>query len=198
MKKQKMGFVFSLLIMILFLSCENVSQQTINEAKAAIENAKACGASVFCQDQFHSAQTAYDSALSEIAVQSKKKQLERKFSKAIEFLQKSINTANNAFNETLMKKEKLRVEIQRSLSKANNFLDSTELLMNQGKRSKRTTSIILVNLDSLKVLIEQVKTQLADDELLKAQGNVETVVIQTKILYLKTISLLHAQKNKSK
>jgi hypothetical protein len=194
MNIRKIFFVTMLFFTAPFLCCESISPQTINEAKAAIENAKSCGALLFCQEQFHSAQRSYDSAVAEIEKQSKNKRSDRTYAKAMEYLQRSINNATVAFNETLMKKEKLRSETIRSISTANGFLDSTENLITQSKKSKRTISGIQANIDSLKSSLGTVDSLLVHDELVKAQGNAESVVIQSKILHLKTISLLHLQK----
>ncbi len=159
----------SLVTVGLIAGCAKVPQQSVSEAQAALDSAKAVSADVYSKEQFDSAQASFDLATATIQEQEKKLSFMRDYSKVTELLTISKAAATNAVSSTEANKEKFRTEAVTAISETQNLIDSVNVMITSAQNNKMDVTAWTANVDSAKILMTSASDLLNTGDLVSAR-----------------------------
>jgi hypothetical protein len=153
----------------LFAGCSQIPQQSINEAKAALEAAKKADAHKYARSQLQAAQVSYDLAKKEITEESRKLPFMRKYSKIVETLKSATSAAESALSAVETAKNQMTGETQGLLAGAQAIVDSVDSIVIKAAAKKKNTETISAELDSVNARIRDAGAVLGSGDLFAAK-----------------------------
>jgi len=158
--KTFLSLVGFLLVLGLIAGCAKAPQEKVDEAKAAVEAARAAEADRYNADLFNAAQDSLNAAMAEIEAQNSKFALTRNYDRANALLESVISNARAAQEGVMAKKEEIKAEAQNLLTGAQAALDEVKKLMARAPRGKEGREVL-----------EQMQTELSGVEAQLAEAN---------------------------
>jgi hypothetical protein len=185
MNKGSILSVTAIAALTCFVACERVPQNSIDDARAALERADNAGGRNWTPTQLKAGHAFYDSAMKEISLEKKKLPFMRKYKKASDLL----DLANEAGHYTVETMESARKRCVNLLGKAKVLTDSTEIRLSSATVKKTDIKRLQAALDSAKmfqkeahVLLESSDLQFAEDKAIEAFNKSEDVANGTNEL----------------
>jgi len=167
---------------LLFTGCAKVPQQQVDQAKSALESARAAEADKYVAPEFNAAQDSLNAALTEIEKQKSVSPLSRKYDRVKFTLLAVVTIAQSAKEKSGEEKAKVAVLVDSTLSlvKASSA-QANELLI---KAHKSNTVI-----DSLRMQLAIVDTTILQAEMMKNNGDLVDVLDNLNACSVKLDSL---------
>jgi hypothetical protein len=153
----------------LFAGCSQVPQQSINEAKTALEAAKKAEAHKYAHSQLQAAQVSYDLAKKEISEETRKLPFMRKYTKIVETLKSATSAAESALSAAETAKNQMTSETQSLLADAQAIVDSVDSIVIRAAIKKKNTDTISAGLDSVNARIRDAGAVLGSGDLFAAK-----------------------------
>lgn len=190
------GIVISVAVW-LFAGCSQIPQQSINDAKTALESAKKADAQKYARSQFQAAQVSYELAKKEISEESRKLPFMRKYSKIVETLKSATSAAESALSAAEAAKNQLNRESQGLLAGAQAIVDSVDSVLIKAANKKKNTDTLSAELDSVNVKIRDAGAVLGSGDLLAAKEKAMIAHTSAQELAAKTLILFPPKKGSS-
>lgn len=187
------GFIVSV-VFLLFVGCSQIPQQSINEARAALESAKKADAQKYARSQLLAAQVSYDLAKKEISEESRKLPFMRKYSKIIETLKSATSAAESALNAAETAKNQMTSETQGLLAGAQALVDSLDSIIVKAANKKKNTETLSAELDSVNAKIRDAGSLLGSGDLFAAKENAVKAQTSAQVLAANAYVLFPAKK----
>ena len=169
---------------VLLFGCTQIPQQSINEAKTALEAAKKAEAQKYAPSQLQAAQVSYGLAKKELAEESRKLPFMRKYTKIIETLKSAISAAESALAAAESTKNQMAGEAQGHLARAQAIVDSVDSIIRSSTNKKKNTETLSAELDSVNAKIRDAGAVLGSGDLFAAKE--KAALAQTSALALAT------------
>jgi uncharacterized protein (UPF0147 family) len=182
------------LVMLFLVGCTKVPQQTITEAKTALEAAKKADAQKYARSQFQAAEVSYELAKKELSEESKKMPFMRKYSKIIETLKSSTSAAESAQSAAETAKNQLTDETQGLLARAQTIVDSLDTIIIATKNKKKSLESLSPDLDSVNANIRVAGAVLGAGDLFAAKDKAVMAHTSAQTLSAKIQEMLPAKK----
>jgi tetratricopeptide (TPR) repeat protein len=144
----------------LLAGCAKAPQQSVDEAKAALEAARTEGADRYAPELFNAAQDSLNAAMAEIEAQNSKFALTRNYDRAQQQLEAAKTSANAAKDAVTAKKEEVKAEAQNLMTQAQAAVDEVKTLMAKAPRGKEGRQVL-----------DQMQTELSGVEATIAEGS---------------------------
>lgn len=174
MKKRILtGFAALTVVVILFSSCSKVPQVEIDAAKAAIEEAKAMGAQEFVNESYVAVQDSMKSVTE--AIEAQKSKFIKNYSDAKEKLVVVAKMAEDLKQQTTVRIEEIRTEVQTSITEAENIVEANLRLLLEAPKGKEGTvalEAIRGDISIIETTIQEAKDLLENNELINAQSKI--------------------------
>ena len=119
-----------------YLGCAKAPGAEVNQAKAAIEAAKAAEAESYVAEQYKSASDSLNAALAAIEKQNSAFALSRNYTDAKRQLASAVELANKATADAAAAKEAKKAENEKMIVDAKAALDSARLLLQKAPKGK--------------------------------------------------------------
>lgn len=145
--------VAATLILIGINGCVQPPMQETNNARAAIEAARASEAMLYAGPLFSAAGDSLDSAL--VVIHLQKKRIFRDYSRALAQLNAAVEIANASKKAAAVGKEQMRTEAQADIVKTVRALDECIRLHTKAKKEKKDVDLLDGQLDEIRELLEQ-------------------------------------------
>jgi hypothetical protein len=188
-----------LLVSVLIIAgCSQIPQQSINDAKNALDAAKKADAHKYAASKFQAAQVSYELARKEISEESRKIPFMRKYTKIVETLQSATSAAESALTAAEEKKNQLTAETQGLLAGAQTIVDSVDSIIKIAAGKKKNTDSLSAKLDSVNVQIRDAGAVLGSGELFAAKEKAVLAQSGAVALAKHAEGLLPAKKTPSK
>lgn len=110
-------------------ACAAPPQQLVEQARKAMEDAKASGAEMYAPDAMNKAMEAFNAAETEMAAQGKKFAASRNYKVAMEKFQESMASFEQAKMDASAAKEVMKGEVDLMMKDASAVVDSTEQML---------------------------------------------------------------------
>jgi len=158
---------------LFFAGCVQFPQQSVNDAKTALDAAKKAEANKYAPSQMQAAQVSYELAKKELMEESRKMPFVRKYIKIIETLKSAQSAAESALSATETAKNQLTAETQDQLARAQAVVDTVDSIIVFAKARKKNTDSLLsslsMDLDSLNAKIRDAGAVFGSGDLLAAK-----------------------------
>lgn len=178
----------------LIAGCSQVPQQSINEAKSALEAAKKADAHKYAHSQLQAAQVSYDLAKKEITEESRKLPFMRKYTKIVETLKSATSAAESALSAVETAKNQMTSETQGLLAGAQAIVDSVDSIIIKAAAKKKNTETISAELDSVNARIRDAGAVLGSGDLFTAKKKAVLAKTSAQTLAADAEGLLPAKK----
>lgn len=154
---------------LIMVSCSKLPQAEIDEAKAAIENARNAGAEMYVQENFILLQDSMNSVMA--GIEAKKSKFLKNYSKSIEKLAGVKAFAEQITQQTETRIVEIKSEIQATVAEAQALVESNKNLILEAPRGKEGTSAleaIKQELSAVEAAINEAGAMMESNELLTA------------------------------
>jgi len=178
----------------LFAGCSQIPQQSINEAKTALEAAKKADAHKYAPSQLQAAQVSYELAKKEITEESRKLPFMRKYIKIVETLKSATSAAESALSAAETAKNQMTSETQGLLAGAQAIVDSVDSIVIKAAAKKKNTETISAELDSVNARIRDAGAVLGSGDLFAAKEKAVLAKTSAQTLAADAEGLLPAKK----
>lgn len=149
--------LMTVILLALFLAgCDDLPQQDINDANAALDAAKKAGADKYVPDLFNAAKQALDKAMA--AVKEEESGMFSNFDEARNLLAAAKTSAENAAKAVAAKKEQVKGEAEALLSQIPDQVKAAQNAWRKAPRGKGTREA----LEQMKAEIAQAAAQQAE------------------------------------
>jgi hypothetical protein len=172
-------------VVVLFTSCAKVPQVDIDNAKAAIEAAKAAEANRYVPADFNKAQDTLNAALAAVENQKSKFALFRSYKESKKLLVSTVNLANKAKENAAIRKEQVKQEVMQSLTDAQTLVTEIKELITKapkGKEGKAALEAIQADLALVEASLTEVTTLANNGDYLTAQDKVNAAKVKATSL----------------
>jgi hypothetical protein len=122
-------------------SCSKVPQAEIDAANTAIEQSKLAGAEVYVHDSFVALQDSMNSVM--VGIESQKSKFFKNYGTAKEQLVGIVTLAENVKQQTEVKKEEMKAEIQTLMTETQTLIESNKQLIAQAPKGKEGAAALL-------------------------------------------------------
>lgn len=174
------GLATVMLTTVLFVSCSKVPQNEIDAANAAIQEAKMEGAEVYKNDEYITLQDSMRSVM--INVENQNSKFIKNYGSEKKKLEQIISMAHNLKQQTVIKKEEIKHEIQNSIAQVNLLIETNKKLITEAPKGKEGTTALL----SIKSELDAIELALTDAKLKFEDGE-----------YLTSLNMVKASKDKA-
>ncbi len=140
MKNKFFAGIAIVIFAVVMSGCSKVPQAEIDAANTAIANAKAAGADVYASENFIALKDSMNNVM--INIESQKSKFFKSFSDEKELLAGISSYAAEVEKEAEMKKEELKVNIQKTLSEISTLIASNHSLVLEAPKGKEGTSAL--------------------------------------------------------
>jgi hypothetical protein len=181
MKSRVVTLLVGSAAMAFLVGCAQVPQQSIHDAKKALEDAQKGGAELYAPSQFKAAQVSFDLAMKELSAENRKLPFMRKYTKVIETLKSTTSAAESAAAAVDGAKTQIRTETAAIIAHTKSLADSVAALLK--KVAKKNIGTRAADLDAVKADIKSAEESLKADNLLAAKE--KATVAQDKAMAIK-------------
>lgn len=178
----------------LFAGCSKIPQQSINNAKTALESAKKADAQKYARSQLQAAQVSYELAKKEITEESRKLPFMRKYTKIVETLKSATSAAESALSAAETAKNQLTSQTQTLLAGAQAIVDSVDSIVIKAANKKKNTDSLSAELDSVNAKIRDAGAVLGSGDLLTAKEKATIAMASAQTLSANTGALFPPKK----
>ena len=172
MKKNALLTIVALAgLALLFTSCAKLPEMEMNNAKAAVEAAKAAEADRYVPAEFRAVQDSLSAAMTEVENQKSKFVLFRSYKKVGVKFNNVVTLANTVKENAGIKKEEVKNEAQQTLAEANTLVaEVQELIVKapKGKGGKEALEAIQSDLALVEASLAEVSTLINNGDYLTA------------------------------
>lgn len=161
------GFTTLMLTTILFVSCSKVPQKEIDAADAAIQEAKMEGAEVYINEEYIALQDSMRSVM--INVENQNSKFIKNYGSEKKQLEQVISMAQDLKQQTVIRKEEIKVEIQNSIAQVNVLIETNKELITEAPKGKEGTTALLAiksELDAIELTMTDAKLKFEEGEYL--------------------------------
>jgi hypothetical protein len=169
MKSRIIIFCLAVPALLLVFGCTQIPQQSINDAKSALDAAKKAEAQKYAPSQMQAALVSYELAKKEITEESRKLPFMRKYSKIIETLKSATDAAESALSAAETAKNSMASETQGLLARAQAIVDSVDSMVSAAAARKKNSGTLPADLDSVNVKIRDAGAVLGSGDLFAAK-----------------------------
>jgi hypothetical protein len=163
--------------MILF-GCAEKPMSTLDAADMALKEAREAGAPDYAPESFREAETAFQMAQEELAVQDSKFAIMRDY-EGVEGMLKTVNQeAVRAKTEAVANKEKVKTEAQAAMSNAKSRVLEARVILAKapmGKGSKADLQALNGDLQTAESMLAEVDTALGAEDFLGAKAKAQAI-----------------------
>ena len=169
-----MIYVLSVAVATLILTgCAKVPQVEIDEAKAALEQAKTAEANLYVEADYLAVQDSLNAAMVGIEAQSSK--MFKNYTKSKEQLAAVVTQANEMITKTDVRKEEIKSEIVQAEVATNALIVENNMLLAKapkGKEGKEAIDAIKLDMEAITVSVQEVAGMVSSGNLLAAQTKI--------------------------
>jgi len=166
--KNRMLTVFAMMAMVVFMAgCAKVPQMEIDNAKAAVEDARAAGADLYQQAQFGAVQDSLKVALANV-----EKQKSKLFSRygAVKVQLEGVKTlAMQVKESTLVRINEIKQEIQTTMTEVTALIEENKTLLTKapkGKEGREALEQIKTDMTGIETSVTDAQNMLNTGDLL--------------------------------
>jgi hypothetical protein len=163
-------------IALIFTSCAKPPEVEIENAKAAVEAAKAAEADRYVPEEFRALQDSMNVAMTEIENQKSKFGLFRSYKKVTVKLENVATMAKTVEESAGLKKEEVKNEAQQALAEANTLVAEVQELIAKAPRGKEGKAAI----EEIQADLALVEASLAEVSTLINNGDYKTALDKVK------------------
>lgn len=177
--------IAALLTAIWLVGCEKPPQIEIDNAKAAVENARNAEAEKYATQMFKALKDSLDAGLKEVEAQNQRFALLRNYDKAKQTLTGVTSRSQQVIDSARENKEKIRRATQEAVAKASAAIDSTVALIARAPRGKESKEVIAQwesQLQGLTPSLQQAQADLQAENFTAAQRTAEMIQAETSKL----------------
>lgn len=135
---------------LLFTSCSKVPQVEIDAANAVIEQAKTAGAETYQYEGFVALQDSMKSVM--VNIESQHSKIFKNYSTAKKQLENVTSLAQNVLQQTTIRKEEVKVEVQNTIAEVKTLIETNRQLITEAPRGKEGTSALMAIKEELNVI----------------------------------------------
>ena len=146
------------LVLVLFTGCSKLPQAEIDLANAAIEEAKAAGADIYKPNDFITLQDSMKSVM--VNIESQKSKFIKNYSNAKKELESVTALAQNVKQETFIRKEEVKLEIQNMNVEVKKLIETNKQLISEAPKGKEGATALM----AIKGELSVVETSLSEAE----------------------------------
>lgn len=136
MKRLVQYFAYTILVAVILTGCAKQPTQEMDNAKKAVETAKAAGSEKYLPDEAKKVNDSLSAAIDEIKVQDGKFALLRSYDKAKQMLASVKTDAEKLKTNTSAKKEEAKNKAIAGQTEAKNAIDEAKALLAKAPRGK--------------------------------------------------------------
>jgi cob(I)alamin adenosyltransferase len=151
----------------LLAGCAKAPQESVDEAKAALEAARTEGADRYAPDLFNAAQDSLNAAMAEIEAQNSKFALTRNYDRAQQQLAAATAAANAAKDAVATRKDEVKTEAQNLMAEAQAAVNEVKSLMAKAPRGKEGRQV----LDQMQAELSGVEASIAEGSSMMDAGD---------------------------
>ena len=186
MKKNALLTIVALAgLALLFTSCAKLPEMEMNNAKAAVEAAKAAEADRYVPAEFRAVQDSLSAAMTEVENQKSKFVLFRSYKKVGVKFNNVVTLANTVKENAGIKKEEVKNEAQQTLAEANTLVAEVQELIVKAPKGKGGKEA----LEAIQSDLALVEASLAEVSTLINNGDYKTALDKGKAANEKAMSL---------
>ncbi|PLX14068.1 MAG: hypothetical protein C0597_10580 [Marinilabiliales bacterium] len=179
-RKLVWGLSAIMLTTVLFSSCSKIPQSEIDATNTAIEEAKNAGAEIYKVEEYNTLLDSMRSVM--IHVENQKSKFIKNYTAEKKELESVMILAQNLRQETELKKEEIKHEIQKTMAEVSALVETNKQLIVQAPKGKEGTTALI----AIKSELAAIEVVLAEAQLNFSEGN-----------YLTTLSMVNASKEKA-
>ena len=150
---------------LLMSSCSKLPQTEIDAANTAIEQARAAGADVYVPENFVALQDSMSSVM--VSVEAQSSNFIKNYAEAKEGLAGVSQFAAEVQQQSVTRKEELKIEIQNTIAEVKALIESNRQLILEAPRGKEGTSALI----AIKGEIDAVETSINESSTLFETGD---------------------------
>ncbi|MBN2520244.1 MAG: hypothetical protein JXB17_07055 [Bacteroidales bacterium] len=153
------GLITLSLTVILITSCSKVPQVEIDAANSAIEEARTAGAEIYVQTSFVQLQDSMKAVMT--GIEAQKSKFFKNYSASKEQLASVTQLANEVKQQTEIRKEELKKEIQTTISEVKTLIDANKQLILEAPKGKEgTTALVAIKgeLTTIEAIVVEANT----------------------------------------
>jgi hypothetical protein len=170
-------FVLTLAIALMLVSCGEVPQTEIDDAKAALDAAKNAEADKYVPELYNAAKRTLDNAMA--MVETEKDAMFSNYDEATAELQKAKEAANQAAEAVPAKKEEVKAEVENLLAQIPELVNETKMKWKKAPRGKGThepLQLIKKDIENTEASVADVNTTLEQGDLLLARQKAQDII----------------------
>ncbi|MCK4754988.1 MAG: hypothetical protein KAS58_07130 [Calditrichia bacterium] len=179
--KTLLYFLTMILVMFAFSGCDDVPQQEIDEANAALDAAKKAEADLYVPDKYNAAKQALDRAMA--VVQEEESAMFSNFDEARNLLATAKTAADDAAAAGPAKKEEVKQATEALLADIPGEVKTTKDMWRRAPRGKGTREalqLIKEDIERTEASQSEVTAALESGDLLTAQQKAQAIIAKLK------------------
>lgn len=168
------GLITLSLTVILITSCSKVPQVEIDAANSAIEEARTAGAEIYVQTSFVQLQDSMKAVMT--GIEAQKSKFFKNYSASKEQLASVTQLANEVKQQTEIRKEELKKEIQTTISEVKTLIDANKQLILEAPKGKEgTTALVAIKgeLTTIEAIVVEANTMFDSGNLIGSLDKVK-------------------------
>lgn len=157
------------LVAVLFTSCGSIPQVEIDAANSAIDEASAIGAEVYDRDNFMALEDSMKSVMA--GIEKENSNFIKSFSSSKESLAGVTMFAQEVKQQTIIRKEELKSEVQTIISGVQSLVLENEALILQAPKGKEGASALVAikgELVNIETAVQEASTLLTNEDFMAA------------------------------
>jgi hypothetical protein len=181
--KTLLYFLSMILVMFAFVGCDDVPQQEIDDAKAALDAAKQAEADKYVPDKYNAAKQAMDRAMA--VVQEEESAMFSDFDEARNLLTTAKTAADEAAAAAPAKKEEVKQAVESALAAIPAEVATTKKMWRTAPRGKGTREALAMMKEEIartEAMQSQVQAALDGGDYLGAQQKAQEITGKLKSL----------------
>ncbi|MDT7041735.1 hypothetical protein [Candidatus Nitronereus thalassa] len=168
----------SILIGMLMLGCAEKPMTTLDAADMALKEARQAGAPDYAPESFREAETAYQMAQEELAIQDSKFAIMRNYESVEGMLQAVNQEALRAKTEAVANKERVKSEAQSAMTNAKSRVQEARVILAKapmGKGSQADLQALNGDLQTAESMLVEVDGALVAEDFLGAKAKAQAI-----------------------
>lgn len=178
-----LGILILLAVALMFMGCGEVPQTDIDDAKAALDGAKAVEADRYVPEMYNAANQTLNGAMA--IVEEEKSGMFSNYDEAVVLLQKAKTEATSAAEAVPAKKEEIQSEIDALLAQIPDVVKETKMKWKKAPRGKGThepLQLIKQDIAATEESVSEVTATAEQGDLLAARQKAQDIINKLKKL----------------